>query len=185
MMTPNQHKSHSSSLPLPHPLPLGLGRTTKGQHVWCHPTFIRGCPEKLHGIYRTKVKGNVRVNKAKQASTSTHLMNSSSLSADVLDTSFNLDAFDEKVKAMFSVQDIPPINYDYDGGSSMFQSRVSDDESEEPDGITLTETCNSWDVMSIEIEPLPINCFKVLGSETQTQNANLDDFQQFLGRLIK
>ena len=112
-------------------------------------------------------------------------MNSSSLSADVLDTSFSYDAFDEKVKAMFSVQDIPPINYDYDGGSSMFQSRVSDDESEESDGITLTETCNSWDVMSIEIEPLPINCFKVLGSETQTQNANLDDFQQFLGRLIK
>lgn len=136
----------------------------------------------MHGIYRTKVKGNVRVNKAKQASTSTHLMNSSSLSADVLDTSFSYDAFDEKVKAMFSVQEIPPI--DYDGGSS-FQPRVSDDESEESDGITFTETCNSWDGMSIEIEPLPINCFKVLGSETQTQNANLDDFQQFLGRLIK
>ena len=171
-------------------------------------------------MYRTKIKGNSHVIKDKQASTSTHLMHSSSssLSADVVDTkvdeeafqrsecgssisadtiqvsnatsaevSFSHDVFDEKVKALFSIEDVPPI--DDDGGYlskvMTFEPRVSDDESEESDDIALTKTCKTWDDMSIEIEPLPINCFRALGSETQTQNADLDDFQKFLGRLIK
>lgn len=104
------------------------------------------------------------------------------------EVSFSHDAFDAKVNALFSMEDIPPID---DGGYlskvMTFQPRprVFDDESGESDDISLTNTFKTWDDMSIEIEPLPINCFKVLGSETQTQNADLDDFQKFLGRLIK
>ena len=121
----------------------------------------------------------------------------SSVSADTIQVSNTTspevsrsdDVFDEKVKALFSIQEIPQRNERLEALS--FQPRVSNDnQSEHNDALTNSRNTVShgeaWDDMSsFEIEPLPINCYNVLGSETQTKNANLDDFQKFLGRLMK
>jgi hypothetical protein len=134
----------------------------------------------------------------------------SSVSADTIQVSNTTspevsrsdDVFDEKVKALFStpIKEIPQRIerlVTLDGSSTAqvneamsFQPRVSNDnQSEHNDALANSRNTvisgETWDAMPIEIEPLPINCFNVLGSETQTKNANLDDFQKFLGRLIK
>ncbi|KAK1739218.1 heat shock factor family protein [Skeletonema marinoi] len=214
----------------------GFHRISKGrENGWYHETFIRGCPEMLTSIYRTKIKGTVLSTGHKQASTFPDLMHSPSLSADSFDmnveeevlqgseydssvsadtiqvsnttspeVSRSDDAFDEKVKALFStpIKEFPQRIerlVTLDGSSSSttqvdeamsFQPRVSNDnQSEHNDALANSRNTvisgETWDAMPIEIEPLPIDCFNVLGSETQTKNANLDDFQQFLGRLIK
>jgi len=134
----------------------------------------------------------------------------SSVSADTIqvsnatspEVSRSDDAFDEKVKALFStpIKEFPQrierlVTLDGSPTTQVneamsFQPRVSNDnQPEHNDALANSRNTvisgETWDAMPIEIEPLPINCFNVLGSETQTKNANLDDFQKFLGRLIK
>ncbi len=198
--------------------------TSKGRDSWYHETFIRGCPEKLPQMSRTKRKGKF----SKQASTSTHsselstqgstdsldvhveeeedvLQGSECGSSVIVDTvqvsngtnpavSFTSDVFDE-VEALFPIQDFSQ-NVERlitsDGGCTKtvdkmmpFRPQVSNsDDHQESNTFKLVNNCG--DAMLIEIEPLPIHCFNVLGSdESQTENADLDDFQKFLGRLIK
>lgn len=210
---------------------LSFGRITasksKGRDSWYHETFIRGCPEKLPGMSRTKRKGKF----SRQASTSTHSAQLSSQgSTDSLDmhveeevlqgsecgslvtvdtvqvsngtnheVCFSYDVFDE-VEALFPNQEFSQnverlITNDEGCTKTVnkikmmpFRPQVSNsDDHQESDPFKLVNHCGAtWDAMLIEIEPLPINCFNVLGSdESQIENADLDDFQKFLGRLIK
>lgn len=114
------------------------------------------------------------------------------------EVSFRDDVFDEKVEALFPIeecsQNLERRTTNNDGGCTKNVNKMmsfwpqvpNNDDHPESNTFKLVNNCGAtWDAMLIEIEPLPINCINVLGSESQTQNANLDDFQKFLGRLIK
>jgi hypothetical protein len=115
------------------------------------------------------------------------------------EVSYSDDVFDEKVKAIFSMptEDVPRnvSRLTIDGGCTMdvnqlmsFQPRLSNDVSESNivESTKIHKDINygyggTWDTMFIE--PLPMSSISIL--ESDTHQTNLEDFQKFLGRLIK
>lgn len=130
------------------------------------------------------------------------------VSADTLQTSnatsdevaYSDDAFDEKVKALFSIPtddvlcDVSRLTMDEGCTINVnqfmsFQPRLSYDVSESniAEPATVCKDVNfdysgTWDTSFIE--PLPMSSIDV-PLESDTHKPNLDDFQKFLGRLIK
>ena len=111
--------------------------------------------------------------------------------ATSLEASFSDDVFDEKVKALFSVED--PLNLNVarrvtiDEGCRpidvmSLQPRVPNNVSESNTAElarTTTRKTINWDTLFIE--PLSVSSINVFETDTHT---DLDEFHTFLGRLI-
>lgn len=161
--------------------------------MWYHEAFIRGSPEKLSGIIRTKIKGTGHTNKIHKQAPNSSLMispysviseyldteeefvqspNGSCASADTLkagnatcpEVSFSDYVFDKKVKELFSIEEVPRRV----SVSNVDHSVMSSD--------PLLTSSKEDHVMSIDIDPLPID---------DNNATDKDDFQKFLNLLIQ
>ena len=169
---------------------------TMRENHWYHKSFIRGRPEMLPSLVRTKIKGRAcrithRITECEQ----TPLKQPSSVSDDCAksvspDTqpfgytpnsliSSSDEEFDEKMKEIFSMNEIPcQVEEDM---SFLSWSNANDSNNNGNGTAKRRSVDKTWDSLLIEIEPLPMNSV----DSFELQKADLDDFQSLLFRLIQ